>query len=143
MFIGDFSTPPAVLTKTGVFLWSHGSTIAIARPGDAMPGGGKMLAASPFVQGYILNDRGEIFFFATLDTDKDGDGQDDSGVFVWKEGTTRLVLRSGTKLTGLGTVSQVSFGQGWGAALSNNYGEVLTFVTTTAGNGYLVKATPK
>lgn len=143
VFIGDFSTAPDILTNTGVFLWSRGSTIAIARSGDSLPGGGKMVSASGYVQGYSLNDRGEVFFFATIDTDRDGDGQNDSGVFVWKDGVTRTIVRTGQKLAGLGTVSLISFGQGFGSAVSNNHGEVLTFVTTTAGNGYLVKATSK
>lgn len=143
VFIGDFTPPPGVIEKAGVFLWSRGSVIAVARPGDSMPGGGRMVSASGYVQGYSLNDRGEVFFFARLSTDRDGDGKDDNGVFVWKDGTIRTVLRSGTNLPGMGTVSLISSGLGFGAAVSNNNGEVLTYVTTTAGNGYLVKATPR
>ena len=143
VFIGDFTTPPAVLEKAGVFLWSHGSTIAVARPGDTMPGGGKLVSASGFVQGYSLNDRGEVFFFATLDTDKDKDGQNDNGVFVWRDGKIQLIVRSGSVLPGIGTASLISDGYGYGSAVSNNHGEVLMSITTTAGNHYLIKASPR
>ena len=61
-FIGDRTLPPASLEKTGSFLWSRGSTVAVARPGDTMPGGGRMVTAAIYVQTYSLNDRGEVFF---------------------------------------------------------------------------------
>lgn len=142
-FIGDLTLPPASLEKTGIFLWSRGSTVAVARPGDTMPGGGHMVTAAIYVQSYSLNDRGEVFFFAKLDTDKDGDGADDDGLFVWKDGTIRVIVRSGTALPGMGTASLISAGYGYGSAVSNNHGEVLSYVTTTAGNGYLIKSIPQ
>lgn len=143
VFIGDLTPPPGFFQKNAVFLWSRGSTIAIARPGDPMPGGGHMLSASGFVQGYSLNDRRQVFFFATLDTDEDGDGLDDTGVFVWQDGKTRMVLRSGTHIPGVGTASQLADGCGYGSAVSNQHGEVLTSLATTAGNRYLLRATPR
>jgi hypothetical protein len=43
VFIGDLSSPGGTpLDKYGVFLFSKGATIAVARPGDSMPGGGKL-----------------------------------------------------------------------------------------------------
>src|SRR5205814_9471281 len=40
-FIGDLTPAPDVGQALGVFLFSKGTTVAVARPGDAMPGGGR------------------------------------------------------------------------------------------------------
>ena len=53
----------------------HCSAQAIARPGDAMPGGGHMVIAS-LVDGNVhVNNRREVVFSAQLDSDLDHDGK--------------------------------------------------------------------
>jgi hypothetical protein len=48
VFQGDLSlgNPSAMFQELGVYLYSKGSTIAVARPGDPMPGGGHFVTAS-------------------------------------------------------------------------------------------------
>ena len=45
VFIGDLTPAPDIGDALGVFLFSRGTTIAVARPGDAMPGGGTFVRA--------------------------------------------------------------------------------------------------
>jgi hypothetical protein len=49
-FLGDLTPPPAVDEVIGVYLHQRGVTIAVARPGDAMPGGG-LFVTSAFITG--------------------------------------------------------------------------------------------
>jgi hypothetical protein len=48
VFIGDLTPPPGFGSALAVFLNSHGTTSAIARPGDPMPGGENFVSASFF-----------------------------------------------------------------------------------------------
>src|SRR5204862_1807163 len=135
VFIGDL-TPMATDPVYGVFLYSHGRTLSVARPGDAMPGGGH-IATAGFVDGtYGLNDSGDVGFAAALDTDDDGDGAADTGVYIWSNGWLRLVARTGTVIPGLGTVEYLGLAEyipspyGTGGML-NNRGQVLFFATLT------------
>src|SRR4051812_15423920 len=91
-FIGDTSSPPQVSQRLGVYLYSGGKTIAVAIPGDVMPGGGKFVTASTLTSQQIhVNNQGEVVFNAVLDTDVDHDGTADTGLFVWSKGSLRLV----------------------------------------------------
>ena len=45
-FLGDLTPAPAANKVTGVYLHRHGVTIAVARPGDEMPGGGRFVTSA-------------------------------------------------------------------------------------------------
>lgn len=141
VFVGDLSTPPSVGTQLGLFIHRHGRTMAIARPGDSMPGGGHMSSAGFYVSAYGLNQSGEAVFFAKLDTDDDKDGQPDTGAYTWRDGKLGLVARTGSAIPGLGTVAVVASGNGF-SVNNNDLGQVAMPVMTTDGKTHLVIATP-
>src|SRR5205814_10437307 len=63
VFIGHLPPPPATGAALAVFLFSKkGTTIAVARPGDPMPGGGTFVTAGFFDATYDLNQRGDVSF---------------------------------------------------------------------------------
>lgn len=120
--------------RLGLYLSANGTLEAIVRPGDEMPGGGRLLTASLAVIAgpvYSLSDNGLIAFNATLDTDEDEDGVYDTGVYLWHDGELTLVARSGTTIPGAGVVWHVQdwriFGsrQSHAGAIVNNRGQVL------------------
>src|SRR5262249_12050343 len=57
VFIGDFSPDPHIGTgPTAIFLNSGGTTSAMARPGDPLPGGGHFVTSTGFYhEGYSLS----------------------------------------------------------------------------------------
>src|SRR5262249_47048050 len=77
-FIGSLGAPDS----NGVFLYSRGSVVPVACPGDPMPGGGAMHSAGDFDATYGLNNAGDIGFAASLDSDVNNDGLLDSGLYV-------------------------------------------------------------
>ena len=89
VFIGDLTPAPDIGDALGVFLFSRGTTIAVARPGDAMPGGGTFVRAGFFDATYDLNQRGDVSFAATLDTDVNADGIADNGLYVFSKGSVQ------------------------------------------------------
>ena len=98
--------PPGMVT--GVYLHSGGETIAVARPGDPMPGGGAFVTASNIIGWQIhVNNVGEVVFNATLDTDDNEDDIPDTGLYVWSHGSLRLVARTGTVIPGVGTIAHL------------------------------------
>src|SRR5205085_1056775 len=102
VFMGDLTPPPNANQKIGVFLYSGGKIYSIARPGDAMPGGGKLVNAS-LVDGNVhINNRDDIVFSGVVDTDVDGDGSNDTGLFVWSRGEIGLIAKTGTIIPGIG-----------------------------------------
>jgi hypothetical protein len=147
-FIGDLTPAPDAAVALGVFLYTRGTIAPVARPGDAMPGGGHMLTASNNVLDFHLNDTGKVAFGVFLDTDVNGDGIPDTGIYVGTPGSLRLVARTGTVLPGIGTIAQASasFGAppvlGSGAA-NNNHGQVFFNATLTDGSVVLLLATPR
>jgi hypothetical protein len=91
-FLGDLTSPPAAALETGVYLHSGGETIAVAGPGDPMPGGGAFVTASNIIGFQIhVNNAGEVVFNATLDIDDNRDAVPDTGLYVWLHGSLRLV----------------------------------------------------
>src|SRR5207245_2843070 len=60
VYMGDLTPPPDIFKTTGIFEHSGGSTFAIARPGDPMPGGGTIVTVNPnFGNGnFSINNRG-------------------------------------------------------------------------------------
>jgi hypothetical protein len=100
VFIGDLSSPGGTpADQYGVFLFSKGATIAVARPGDSMPGGGKLQSAGLSDATYFINNRGDVSFSAVLDT-TNGSGTNDTGVYVYSKasGSLRVVARTGTSM---------------------------------------------
>jgi hypothetical protein len=105
IFKGDLTSAPDANQILGLFRYSKGVVTAVARPGDAMPGGGHLVTVS-YVGSHqeSINNRGDIVFNGTLDTDVDGDGLPDQGTYQWSHGQVSMVARTGTVLPGVGTV---------------------------------------
>jgi hypothetical protein len=147
VFIGDLTPAPDVGNTLGVFLFSQGTTIAVARPGDAMPGGGTFVSAGDYDATYDLNQSGDVSFAATLSTDDNMDGIADTGLYVFSKGSVRLIARTGTVIPGVGTIAYLGFAQfapplGNTGGLINERGQVLFYATLTDGRGVLLLATP-
>jgi len=164
VFLGDLTPPPSARMVTGVYLHSGGETIAVARPGDPMPGGGAFVTASNIMGRQIhVNNAREVVFNATLDTDDNGDDIPDTGLFVWSYGSLRLVARTGTVIPGVGTIAHLVMNVlvaipspaivPNSGAHNNDRGQVVFGATlrdvdatpcaTSDGRGVLLVATPK
>jgi hypothetical protein len=164
VFLGDLTSPPAAALETGVYLHSGGETIAVARPGDPMPGGGAFVTAGNIVGVQIhVNNAGEVVFNATLDTDDNGDDRPDTGLYLWSHGSLRLVARIGTVVPGVGTIAHLRMNVFTtppppvfvpdSGAHNNDHGQVVFGATlcdvgatpcaTSDGHGVLLVATPK
>jgi hypothetical protein len=154
VFHGDLTPSPAADQVIAVYLHSKGETVALARPGNAMPGGGAFVTTSTIIGWQIdVNNRGDVVFNAALDTDDNGDGILDTGLFVWSQGTLRLVARTGTDIPGVGTIAHLIMNvpstspppvlvPNSGANI-NDRGQVVFGATLTDGRGVLLLATPK
>ncbi len=140
--------------NSGVFFWTGNKNIAIARPGDAMPGGGHLVTAGFFTANVHLNNNGVVSFDAVIDTDKDGDSFQDTALYTWSQGVLTRAVGSGDTIPGLGLVrgltvpdllGQIPFP--FGFAPMNDQGQILCNLTVQdgAGNlkGALVVATPE
>jgi hypothetical protein len=146
-FIGGLTSPA---NSFGVFRYANGKVSDIARPGDPLPGGGAFQSASNNDATFGLNNRGDVSFAATLNTDTTGDGLNDTGVYVDANGTLRLVARSGTVVPGVGTISRIGqffspsvLGSVYGTGgMINDVGQVLFNATLTDERGVLLVATP-
>ena len=152
VFIGDLTAPPGRGQALGVFFWEDGHTVAVARPGDAMPGGGTLVTASFFQSTYDLNEVGKVTFAGSLDTDGDG-VSDATGVFVWSAGVLKVIARTGTEIPGLGTVTQIlppdlagcfpgCFPYAFLSSAMNERGQVLFTAALDDGSGVLLVASP-
>jgi hypothetical protein len=121
----------------GVFFDDRGKTVAVARPGTAMPGGGKFVSASFFVSNMGINNNGDVVFNCTLNT-----GQ--QGIYSWHAGKLTLIAKTGTVIPGIGTVDKLDFaaGQPSGGALTNDRGQILFGATFKEGGGALLVANP-
>jgi hypothetical protein len=142
---------PPFSGRFGVYRYAKGALTAVAKPGDPMPGGGAFLSAGGSSGMIGLNNRGDISFAASLNTDTTGDGLFDTGVYVASLRSLRLVARSGTIIPGVGTISRIgSFIQGgtnssppYGTGgMINNSGRVLLNATLTDGRDVMVVASP-
>ena len=152
-FIGDLTPAPDVYVALGVFVASRGGPItAVARPGDAMPGGGHFVSASPANSNSHINDVGDVVFTATLDSDVDADGTLDTGIFRWSRGKLDVVARTGTVIPAVGTIYQftatsITFPPPpsvppIAGLTSNNAGQAIFEATLTDGSVVLLLATP-
>ena len=151
-FAGDLTPPPRAQQSVGVFLFTCGRIVPVARPGDPMPGGGNVVVAS-LVGGNIgINNRGDVAFSVLLDSDLDDDGTLDTGLFQWSRGRVTLIARSGTAIPGVGTVAQLAavqlvfppppFVTPVSGARINDRGQVVFQATMTDGAVNLLRATP-
>jgi len=153
-FVGILSPPDnnnMTTYEAGVFLHTASGTTALARPGDAMPGGGTLLRASIIQFQLFINGRSDVVFSGTVNTDVNSDGIDDTGVWVSSGGKLRLVARTGTVVPGVGTLAEFINGFGTlptlpseanGGCVINNRGQVLFSAILSDGRIGLFIATP-
>ncbi len=130
----------------GLFLFSGGETVPVARPGDPMPGGGNLVGAAGG-NVFHLNNRGDVAFAAQLEN------VDEHGLYVWSRGSLRLVARTGTVIPGLGAIvgllppDLVGLGIDPFPIGANDRGQILFTATVDDGSGtprgVLLLATPK
>jgi hypothetical protein len=152
VFTGDLTPAPNIYQELGVFLYSGGTIIPIARPGDLMPGGtGHLFSASGINAETHLNNQGDVVFNATLDTFTNGVA--DTGLYQWSHGQLSVIARTGTVIPNVGTVASVTnpsaivVGPPTGVfptsgAVNNDRGQVLFAVTLTDGTGVMLLYTP-
>ncbi len=132
----------------GVFFYQNGESIAIARPGDRMPGGGRLVTAGFFTVDVGLNNNGVVSFDAVIDSDDDGDGRQDTALYTWKRGVLTRVVGSGDFIPGLGTVRALKapdvldFPFPFSGAPINDRGQIVFQATLTDGRGVMLLATP-
>ena len=129
LFLGDLTPSPDRRLATGVFLWRNGNVIAIARPGQEMPGGGNLVRTAQQHGNWCINDSGEVAFSALLDTDSLGLGSFDTGLYVWSGGSLRLVARTGMDFPAVGTLLKLAppliFGEPFSGAVLNARGDMV------------------
>jgi hypothetical protein len=153
LFKGDLTPAPDIGQVAGLFRYSRGVITAVARPGDAMPGGGHLVTVSLNFPQEDINNRGDVVFNGTLDTDVDGDGLPDQGTYQWSHGQVSLVARTGTVLAGVGTVRTFVPPDGTvipppavfvpnSGAINNDRGQLLFSALLTDGRYVLLLATP-
>jgi hypothetical protein len=142
----------AGLNQSGIFRYSKGVVSAIARPGDAMPGGGHLVTVSQITGSqHWLDNQGDVVFTATLDTSTGG--VPDTALYEWSKGRLSLVARSGTVLAGIGTIESLTSpanviigpSPGFfatGGSVLNDRGQVLYSATLTDGTCVLLLSTP-
>lgn len=149
-FVGDLTPSPNLGVDLGIFLRAGATTIAVARPGDLMPGGGHLLTVPFFFGSYDVNNPGDVSFLGALDTDVNGDKLPDTGLFVWSHGALRLVARTGTVIPGVGTVAHLNnpFFVGappadiYDSASMNDRGQVFFEAIMADGSVVILVATP-
>src|SRR5262249_11376245 len=125
------------IDSLGIFLWTDGNLISIARQGDSLPGGGHVSSASFRPGNYDVNDSGDVAFNAALDTGE-------QGVYQWSHGTLTLLAKTGTVIPGVGTIAGMDwFGEGLpsGGININDRGQVMFGATLAEGGGALLLAT--
>jgi hypothetical protein len=99
-FDGDLTSPPGVNHNIGAFLYSGGNTTVVARPGDPMPGGGKLVNASLVGGNIHINNRSDVVFSGLVHTN---DGENDTGLFQWSHGELNVIAKTGTAIPGVGS----------------------------------------
>jgi hypothetical protein len=152
VFAGDVTPAPNNNRDIGAFLYAHGKVVAIARPGDPMPGGGNLVSTSLVGGNYHINNNGDVVFSARLDSDVDGDGTADTGLFHWSNGQLSAIARSGTVIPEVGTIYQLASAQlvippppfvsANSGAINNDRGQVVFQATLTDGTVVMLLATP-
>jgi hypothetical protein len=117
-----------------------------------MPGGGHQLTGSNFADTYYVNNAGDVSFIGALNTDVNGDGLADTGLFVRSHGVLRLVARTGTVIPGVGTVAHINNPNTVGvpppstifdSASMNDRGQVFFEAIMADGSVVILIATPE
>jgi hypothetical protein len=104
VFLGDTLVAPAFSENIGVYLNTGGNNVAVARRGDAMPGGGTFLNASIISSQQIhINNARDVVFNASLDVSPLA-----TGLYKCSKGAVSLVARTGTVIPGVGTIDQLN-----------------------------------
>jgi len=135
-FNGDVTPSPDVGLKIGVFVYSRSQINKVACPGDAMPGGGRLLTAIMVGNNMHMNNRSDVVFSGVLDTGE-------TGVFLWSHGRVSVVARSGMLLPGIGTIEQLGSPGGFpSGSISNDRGQVVFQATLTDASVVFLQATP-
>ncbi len=103
-----------------------------------MPGGGNAVIAGGIIGNYTLNNHGELAFIVTLDSDVDGNGKPDTGVYIRsRAGSLSLLARTGTVIPGVGTIVSAT------TSIINDRGQVAFAAHLTDGHTVLLLATPR
>ena len=147
LFGADLTPAPGAGDKLAIFLHRNGETVSVARPGDRMPGGGRLLRASYVPRNFDLNNDGDVVFDGALDTKTNG--QHDNGVYLWSKGKVSLIARTGTAIHGLGVIRSLSptiygsleFPIGYTAI--NDRGQVAFLADMFDGSNVVLLATPR
>ncbi len=133
-----------VPSSYGIFFYSQGTVVAIARPGDPMPGGGTLYVTGGGPMEYGINNAGVVSFTASLDNGAA------TGLYTWSDGVLSLVAKTGTEIPGIGTVKWLQNPQGWGGifpysgAAINERGQIVFQITTVGDErGTMLLATPR
>jgi hypothetical protein len=108
-----------------------------------MPGGGTMVSAGGGDATYAVNNERQVSFAAAINM---GSVQG-SGIYLFSEGSKRVVARTGTVIPGVGTIANVGIGFSAPVAAQaggeiNDRGQVLFSATLTNGKVVLLLATP-
>ncbi len=123
--------------EQSVFLYTHGKTIVIARPGDPMPGGGNAAQMGVNGQGIAINNPGDVVFDTTL---QDGT----QGIYLWRHGHLAVVAKTGTH-TPAGIIADVDdcgIGEACTQISINDQGQILFAAHFQDGSGAMLVATP-
>jgi hypothetical protein len=124
--------------NTGVFLFSKGKLITVAKPGDPLPGGGTLRAIEHRRGPVQVNKDGAVVFVAEI-SDTEG------GAFAYRNGKLEVIARTGATLEGVGQVGpmvkDVAGFSGYNIGLNDN-GQVV-FPATIDGTQCLILASPK
>ena len=107
-----------------------------------------MKNATQFQGSHAIDNSANVAFSAVLDADSNGDGVDDTGVYLWSNGKITAVVKTGTVIPNKGTVVHVNnaYDVGtlnpWPEVHMNERGQILTQVITDTGANYVIIATP-
>ena len=136
MFVGDITQGSTADQASGLYLYNGSTVVPVVRPGDSMPGGGKLQNATTVIaHSYGFNNNGDVSFAASLNLNGG-----DTGMYVSSGGTVRLVGRTGSVLPGIGTFSSIAGGAN--GPLINDSSQLLFAATLSTGDTVLILATP-
>jgi hypothetical protein len=142
LFVGAIKPDDPSGSHLGLFLYSKGKLVSVARPGNALPGGGHMASASFFTSNYDINETGQVVFNASIN-------EGGQGLFAWSHGKLSLVAKTGRTLLADGGVIDYFDTQDRpvplfaGGALNNDKGQILFGAKLTDGRKVLMVATHK
>jgi hypothetical protein len=112
--------PNGIERPTSLYLWNHGTFTPVAVPGQTMPDGSTLLSIQDFGISFA-NDLGQHAFLAILQ------GGQTAAYLMNADGTLSLILKSGTVVTGLGTIRNVGQGAGTSSGIALNKSGQVTF----------------